>query len=70
MTIFINFTFDNNSTIINKMSNHLPLQTSKIYGVGNPGPCLRQVSKCGGIKPVNGILTMLSHLEFEKRELF
>jgi len=24
-------------------------------GIGNPDPSLKQVHKCGGIKPVNGI---------------
>jgi hypothetical protein len=32
-------------------------KTSMTYSVGNPG--LRQASKCGGVKPVNGIPTLL-----------
>ena len=46
----------NNSTKINKMNNHLSPQAiehkkTKTYGIGNPGPDLGQVQKCGEIKP-------------------
>jgi hypothetical protein len=30
------------------------------YDVGNPNPCLGQVQKCGGVKPVNEIPTLSS----------
>jgi hypothetical protein len=51
----------NNSTKI-KMNNRLSPQLLNIkktttYDVGNPGPCLGQTQKCGGVKPVNGLPT-------------
>jgi hypothetical protein len=30
------------------------------YGIGNPGPGFGQETKCGRVKPVNGIPTFLS----------
>ncbi len=55
----------NNSTNINKMNNQLSPQLSEIikkktstYGVGNPGPGLRQANKCSRVKQVNGIPTL------------
>jgi len=30
------------------------------YDVGNPGPGLGQIQKCGGVKPVNVIPTLPS----------
>ena len=49
----------NCSTKINKTNNtsHLqPFNTKKTttYGVGNPGPGLKQAQICGRVKPVNG----------------
>ena len=53
----------NNSSDINKMYSHLSSQTIEHkkgpqHGIGYPGPSLRQVQKCGGIKLVNGILIL------------
>ena len=49
----------NNFTNINKTNNHLPphimeqeLNTTT-YGIGNPGPRLRQAQKRGVVKTVN-----------------
>ena len=43
---------------------HSPLtlntKMTMTYDVGNPDPDLRQVQKCGGVKPVNGIQTLPS----------
>jgi hypothetical protein len=43
---------------INKMYNHLSHQIiedekTTTYDIGNPGPGLGQVQKCGRVKPVN-----------------
>jgi hypothetical protein len=49
----------NNSTNINKMNNHLSLQTVKkktmAYDIGNPCPDLGQPQKCVKLKLYNGI---------------
>jgi hypothetical protein len=57
----------NNFTNMNKTNNHISfelnsLNTKKttIYDVGNLGPDLGQVQKCGRVKPDNGIPTLLS----------
>jgi hypothetical protein len=54
-----------NSTNINKTNNLLlaqlnSLNTKKntIYDFGNPGPGLGHTQTSGGVKPVNGILTL------------
>ena len=57
----------NNSTNINKANKHLSpqlIEHKKNYDIiiGNPGPCLRQIEKCRGVKPVNGIPTLHSSI--------
>jgi hypothetical protein len=56
------------------MNNQLTPQINKhkkknhgVYGIGNPGPGFGQESKCGRVKPVNGIPTFLSlEIGFQK----
>jgi hypothetical protein len=55
----------NDFTNINKTKNHVSSQIleqknkTTTYEVGNPGPGWGQAQKCGGVKPVNGIITLL-----------
>ena len=45
----------------NQLSSQLIEQKKdETYDNGNPVPCWGQAHKCGGIKTVNGILTLLS----------
>ena len=39
------------------------IQRTTTYDVGNPGFCLGQAHKCGGIKPINGLPSLI-HLRF------
>jgi hypothetical protein len=51
----------NNSTHINKTIHNLITSTEKdhdIWRIGNPGPGLGQVQKCGGVKSINIITTL------------
>ena len=50
-----------NSINIHKKNKHLLIEHTKTmaYDVGNPVPGLGQAQKCGRVKPVNGIPTLL-----------
>ena len=56
----------NNSTNIGTTQNYLslPLTEQKkktaTFDIANPGPGLEQTQTCGGIKPINGIVTIAS----------
>ena len=57
----------NNSTNINKTNNHLSpqlIEYKKITTdeVGNLGPCLGQVKKCGGVKSLIGLVTYIYNI--------
>ena len=41
------------------ISNPWTKNKTTTYEVGNPGPGLGQAQQCGGVKPVNGIITLL-----------
>jgi hypothetical protein len=54
----VNTAIVNNFTNINKTNNYTSHRNSlniKIYHLGNAGPGLPQVRKCGRVKPVNGM---------------
>ena len=57
----------NNSTNINKTNNYLSpqlIEYKKITTdeVGNLGPCLGQVKKCGGVKSLIGLVTYIYNI--------